>query len=272
MTQVVFIGGGNMASSIIGGLIKQGGVSAKNISVADPSLDQRQHLEKKFGIQTFKQGTDALQHATVVILAVKPQVMKAVLTPLHDALSQQQPLLISIAAGINLASLQHWSGCHSIVRCMPNTPALLGLGATGLVANPQVTPAQKTQAEQLLQAVGTASWVDNEAHIDAVTAVSGSGPAYFFLLMEAMIQAGEQLGLDKKTATALTLQTAVGASQMALDADEELSDLRRNVTSPGGTTEQAVLTFQKEGFNDIVFEALEAAYNQAQVLSQQFGK
>lgn len=271
MTQVVFIGGGNMASSIIGGLIKQGW-SAKNIKVAEPSLDQRQHLEKKFGIQTFKQGIDALEAADVVMLAVKPQVMKAVLEPMHSALSQSQPLLISIAAGINLNSLSHWSGCHAIVRCMPNTPALLNLGATGLVANAHTSQAQQEQAQQLLQAIGSTHWVNTEAEIDAVTAVSGSGPAYFFLLMEAMISAGQQLGLDKQTAAALTVQTAIGASQMALEAEEDIAELRRNVTSPGGTTEQAILTFQREGFHEIVFDALEAARNQAEQLSQQFGK
>lgn len=272
MTHIAFIGGGNMASSIIGGLIKQGNIKATQIAVADPSLDQRQHLETEFGVHTYKQGCDAIAAADVVILAVKPQVMKAVLEPLHAALSSKQPLLISIAAGINLTSLSQWSGCHAIVRCMPNTPALLGLGATGLTANAHVSDSQRQQAEQLLRAIGSTSWVTSEQDIDAVTAVSGSGPAYFFLLMEAMINAGRQLGLDAKTAKQLTLQTALGASQMALNAKVEVAELRRQVTSPGGTTEQAILTFQREGFDEIVFEALEAARNQAQKLSEQFGK
>lgn len=271
MTHIAFIGGGNMASSIIGGLLKQGDIQAKAISVADPSLDQRQHLETKFGVNTYKQGADAIKGASIIILAVKPQVMKAVLEPLKDALSQQQPLLISIAAGINLSSLKQWSGCRAIVRCMPNTPALLGLGATGLTASADTNTEQRNNAESLLRAVGTTTWVNNEQQIDAVTAVSGSGPAYFFLLMEAMIQAGQQLGLSAEAAKQLTLNTALGASQMALDSDVEIAELRRNVTSPGGTTEQAILTFQHEGFNDIVFDALEAARNQAQKLSEQFG-
>lgn len=271
MTQIAFIGGGNMASSIIGGLLKQGGISPEAICVADPNLDQRQLLETKFNVKTHKQGVDAIANAAVVILAVKPQVMKAVLEPLKDLLSQQQPLLISIAAGINLDSLKRWSDCRAIVRCMPNTPALLGSGATGLTASSETSTEQRNQADALLQAVGTTTWVADEQQIDAVTAVSGSGPAYFFLLMEAMISAGQQLGLSAEAAKQLTLQTALGASQMALDSDIEISELRRNVTSPGGTTEQAVLTFQQEGLSDIVMDALEAARNQAQKLSQQFG-
>lgn len=272
MTQIAFVGGGNMASSIIGGLIKQGQIKASAISVAEPSLDQRQSLETRFGITTCKQGTEAIANADIVVLAVKPQIMKAVLEPLKELLSQRQPLLISIAAGISISSLSAWSGCHAIVRCMPNIPALLGLGATGLFANTNVSATQKEQAEQLLNAIGTCSWVESEAAINAVTAVSGSGPAYFFLLMESMIKAGRQLGLDEKTATQLTLQTALGASQMALDADVDVAELRRQVTSPGGTTEQAILTFQREGFDEIVFDALEAAQQQAETLSTQFGK
>lgn len=271
MTHIAFIGGGNMASSIIGGLIQQGGIQPQAISVAEPNLDQRQLLETQFAVRTHKQGIDAITGASIVILAVKPQVMSAVLAPLKEQLSQQQPLLISIAAGITLDSLKRWSDCHAIVRCMPNTPALLGLGATGLTASQQTTVEQRNQAESLLQAVGSTTWVSNEAQIDAVTAVSGSGPAYFFLLMEAMIQAGQQLGLSPEAATQLTLNTALGASKMALESDLDIAELRRNVTSPGGTTEQAILTFQQEGFSDIVFEALEAARNQAQALSKQFG-
>lgn len=272
MTHIAFIGGGNMASSIIGGLLKQGNIKASQISISEPSLDRRQQLETDFGVHTHKQGLDAIAAADIVILAVKPQIMKAVLEPLSSALSNKQPLLISIAAGINLTSLKQWSGCHAIVRCMPNTPALLGLGATGLTANANVSETQRQQAEQLLNAIGTTHWVANEHDIDAVTAVSGSGPAYFFLMMEAMINAGRQLGLDAETAKQLTLQTALGASQMALDADIDITELRRQVTSPGGTTEQAILTFQREGFSEIVFDALEAARDQAQKLSEQFGK
>lgn len=272
MTHIAFIGGGNMASSIIGGLLKQGNIKASQISVADPNLDQRQHLETQYGVQTHKQGNDAVANASIVILAVKPQVMKAVLESLSDAISNKQPLLISIAAGISLNSLQQWSGCHAIVRCMPNTPALLGLGATGLTANNNVSTSQRQQAEQLLDAIGSTHWVDSERDLDAVTALSGSGPAYFFLMMEAMMSAGRQLGLDEETAKQLTLQTALGASHMALDADVDVAELRRRVTSPGGTTEQAILSFQREGFNEIVFDAMDAARNQSQKLSEQFGK
>lgn len=272
MTQIAFIGGGNMASSIIGGLIKQGAVSANGIEVAEPNLEQRTHLEKRFGVITHVQNQKAIDGADVVILAVKPQVLKAVVEPLRDLLTAQQPLLISIAAGINLSSLQQWSGCQAIVRAMPNTPALLGQGATGLCANAGVNQEQRHQADALLRAVGTTSWVKTEPDIDAVTALSGSGPAYFFLLMEAMIAAGEQMGLSKQTATALTLQTALGASQMALDADVGVAELRQRVTSPGGTTEQAILSFEQAGFRTIVQDALLAARQQSELLSDKFGK
>ena len=271
MTQIAFIGGGNMATSISGGLIKQGETKPELVHVSDPNAGQVAKLSDEFGIQGHTDNSAAVANADVVIMAVKPQVMKQVLEPIKAVLTERQPMLISIAAGINLPSLRAWSGCEAIVRCMPNTPSLLGLGATGLFASEQVTIDQRNLADALLRAVGISVWVQNEAEIDAVTAVSGSGPAYYFLLMEAMIAAGKKLGLSEETATQLTLQTAVGAGQMAQNADVDPAELRRRVTSPGGTTERAIQTFEAAHLRDIVEAALQAANDRGSELSQQLG-
>lgn len=271
MSQIAFIGGGNMATSIIGGLVKGGDVKASMIHVSDPGAEQRARLSKDFGINVHENNLDAIAKADVVILAVKPQVMKDVLQPLQATLSSRQPLLISIAAGISMDSLASWSGCKALVRCMPNTPALLGRGATGLFASAAVSIDQRNQADSLLSAVGLTVWVKNESEIDAVTAVSGSGPAYYFLLMEAMIAAGQKLGLSKETATRLTLQTAAGAAEMALKSDVDPAELRRRVTSPGGTTERAIATFEAAHLRDIVDAAVKAANDRGAELSQQLG-
>lgn len=269
MSHIAFIGGGNMATSIIGGLIKEGDVKASSIQVSDPSAEQRQKLTQTFGVSAHADNLSAIERADVVILAVKPQVMKTVLEALRSVLEKRQPLIISIAAGISVASLEQWTGCKSIVRCMPNTPALLGLGATGLFGNKGVSFDQRNDADSLLRAVGLTVWVKTEAEIDAVTAVSGSGPAYFFLLMEAMIAAGKDLGLSEQTASRLTLQTALGAAQMALNADVDAAELRRRVTSPGGTTERAIATFEEADLRTTVSQALKAASDRAAELSRQ---
>lgn len=271
MTQLAFIGGGNMATSIVGGLIKQGDINLEHIHVSDPNAEQIQQLSDEFGIQGHNDNAVAIKNADVVIMAVKPQVMKQVLEPLKSTLSTRQPLLISIAAGINIPSLIAWSGCQAVVRCMPNTPSLLGLGATGLFASEQVSIDQRNQADALLRAVGISVWVQNESEIDAVTAVSGSGPAYYFLLMEAMIEAGQKLGLSIETATQLTVQTAVGAGKMAQNADFSPAELRRRVTSPGGTTERAIQAFEAAHLRDIVTAALQAAHDRGSELSKQLG-
>ncbi|MEK9711157.1 MAG: pyrroline-5-carboxylate reductase [Thalassolituus sp.] len=272
MTQIAFIGGGNMATSIIGGLIREGAVNPDLIHVSDPSSEQRERLTADFGIQTHAENINAITSATVVILAVKPQVMKAVLEPLKATLAARQPLLISIAAGISLSSLQEWSGCNFAVRAMPNTPALTGTGATGLYASENVSLDQRNLADTLLGATGLAVWVQTEAEIDAVTALSGSGPAYYFLLMEAMIEAGIKLGLSEETARRLTLQTALGAGKMASQSDVAPDELRRRVTSPGGTTEQAIATFEGAHLRDIVKAAMDAAAKRAAELSDELGK
>lgn len=272
MTQIAFIGGGNMATSIIGGLIREGSVPADLIHVSDPGAEQRERLHRDFHVHTHESNLDAINGAAVVILAVKPQVMKDVLQPLKATLTTRQPLIISIAAGISLPSLQEWTGCRAIVRSMPNTPALHGFGATGLFASEGVSIDQRNIADSLLAATGLTVWVKSEAEIDAVTALSGSGPAYYFLMMEAMIAAGQQLGLSAETATRLTLQTALGAGHMASHSDVDPAELRRRVTSPGGTTEQAIATFEGAHLRDIVRAAMDAAAKRAAELSDILGK
>jgi pyrroline-5-carboxylate reductase len=274
MSNICFIGGGNMATSLIGGLIAQGH-PADSISVSDPNESQRSELEQKFSIRAFSDCEPAMENADIVVLAVKPQIMKAVASDVAAATekSAKQPLFVSIAAGINLFSLQTWLGQEqAIVRCMPNTPSLIQLGASGLFANEHTSIVQKNLAETVLKAAGIVQWVQSEAEIDAVTAVSGSGPAYYFLLMEAMIDAGVELGLSRETASELTIQTAIGAAQMAKESDVDVAELRRRVTSPGGTTEQAINTFEGAHLRDIVKAALNSANRRSGELAELLGE
>jgi pyrroline-5-carboxylate reductase len=268
---IAFIGAGNMASALFGGLISQG-YQASKIWAADPyqgSLDKAAAL----GVNTTLANTVAIAEADIVVLAVKPQVLKEVLLPLQASFAARKPLIISIVAGIEINSLQQWLGDdQAIVRCMPNTPALVKRGATGLFANTNVSIEQRTATTAILDAVGISLWVDSEAQIDAVTAVSGSGPAYFFLLIEAMTNAGEQLGLSRTMAAQLTLQTALGASEMAIASDVDAAELRRRVTSPAGTTEAAVNSFEQQGFRDMVNTALTAASHRSSELAELLGK
>jgi pyrroline-5-carboxylate reductase len=270
-TTLTFIGGGNMASSLIGGLIADGWDPAR-IRVADSSSQRLQQLAEQFPITTTTSNRDAAHHANVIVLAVKPQVIKSVARELADIVSQQQPLVISIAAGIPAAALGNWLGkSAAIVRTMPNTPAMVQSGATALYANASVSEEQRSTAESILRAVGIAIWVENEAQMDAVTALSGSGPAYFFLFMEALQAAGQELGLPESTARLLVLQTAFGAAKMALESDEDAATLRHQVTSPGGTTEHAIRTFQEGGFETLISKALLAAAERSRELAAEFG-
>ena len=254
-----FIGAGNMAASLIGGLIAKG-YDPECLFASDPNTDALQALAQRTGIHACANNHEVVGHVDVLVLAVKPQVMQAVLMDMAAAVQARQPLVISIAAGIGIASLCEWLGGDiAIGRCMPNTPALVQLGASGLYANAQVSTQQREQAQAILAAVGIALWLDSEEQIDAVTAVSGSGPAYFFLLMEAMITAGEKLGLAPEISQALTLQTALGAAQMAITSDVDVAELRKRVTSPGGTTERAIAHFETNGLREIVEGALQAA-------------
>ncbi|MEE8058808.1 MAG: pyrroline-5-carboxylate reductase [Pseudomonadales bacterium] len=265
---IAFIGAGNMANSIIGGLVAKG-FAAGSIIASDPYPESLATLRKVAQVRTTDNNHDAIADADVVVLAVKPQVMKSILEDLAPAAQHHKPLFISIAAGIESRSLDKWlGGKMAIVRCMPNTPALVQTSATALFANSLVSKQQRQLADQILHAVGIALWVSDEKQLDAVTAVSGSGPAYFFLVMEAMQAAGEQLGLSADVAKQLTLQTALGAAQMAIASDVDTAELRRRVTSPGGTTEEAIKVFEQEGLQELFNKALTACRDRSEELAK----
>jgi pyrroline-5-carboxylate reductase len=269
--QLAFIGAGNMASAIIGGLVKQGFDPARIIA-SDPNAESLARLARATGVTTAIDNAVALEEADVVVLAVKPQVMKQVLTNASELMNKKKPLLISIAAGIRSNSLTRWAGALPVVRCMPNTPALVGLGMTVLSANASVTPEQRQRAESILAAVGQTRWTDDETLLDAVTAVSGSGPAYFFLVMEAMQAAAESLGLSPEAARQLVVQTARGAAELAAHSDESTAQLRINVTSPGGTTERALAVLESAGLREHFQAALTAACDRSRELADQLGQ
>ena len=265
---IAFIGAGNMASSIIGGLVATG-FDPESIIASDPYPVSLSNLQKVAPVRTTDDNHQAIADADVVVLAVKPQVMKSILEEVASSAQQQKPLIISIAAGIESTSLDKWLGGNMpIVRCMPNTPALVQTGATALFANPKVNGDQKNLADKILRAVGITLWVEEENTLDAVTAVSGSGPAYFFLVMEAMQAAGEQLGLTADAAKQLTLQTALGAAQMAISSDVDTAELRRRVTSPGGTTAEALKVFENEGLRETFNRALTACRDRSEELAK----
>jgi pyrroline-5-carboxylate reductase len=253
-----FIGAGNMASALIEGLLATG-VQPARLWASDPSQDKLELLAAK-GINTAHGNLAVLTHCDVVVLAVKPQVMATVVAALQTALVQKPVLLVSIAAGIPLNRLSEWTHpTQAIVRCMPNTPALVQAGASALFANPHVSDEQKQTTAAILESVGLVSWLDNEAQMDAVTALSGSGPAYFFLMLEALQAAGTELGLSADVARMLAQQTAYGAAKLALASDVDVAELRRRVTSPGGTTEAAIKQFESEHFREMVRRALDKA-------------
>ena len=268
------MGAGNMASSLIGGLIKNG-ANASDINVVDISEDALSRLSESTGVKTFTSLADA-PAADGIIIAVKPNIVQTVCRSINDtdavANDSSAPLVISVAAGVRENSMSDWlPNATPIVRCMPNTPALLGLGATALFANQACNDTHKALATQLLQSAGVCLWVDKESKLDAVTALSGSGPAYFFNLIEHMIAAGIKLGLDEQSATTLAIETAYGAASMARQGDTKPAQLRANVTSKGGTTAAAIERFDQRKFGDIVSEAMQAANDRAIELGDEFG-
>lgn len=266
--KIGFIGGGNMASSLMSGLIASGH-SPQQLWVSDINKDQLASLAANLQVNIAPDNETVIQEAEVVVLAVKPQVLRQVAESVAGLIQKKKPLVVSIAAGITQASLSSWLGTDTaIVRCMPNTPALVLTGATGLHANRNVTAAQRDLAENIMRSVGISLWVDDESDLDAVTAVSGSGPAYYFLLMEAMEKAAEELGLDKRTARLLVQQTALGAAKIALESFESPEQLRKRVTSPGGTTQRAIETFEQGGFTELVSKAMHAARDRSIEMSK----
>jgi len=269
-TTIGFIGAGNMAYALISGLISNG-TNAHNIKLSDTNTDLLSLRSNEFDVEVFTDNTKLVKHCDIVILAVKPQVLSIVCKELQMHIDHQ-PLIISIAAGVRTTDINRWLGGNtSIVRTMPNTPALLGKGATGMMANQAVSDQQKILAEDVLSAVSECLWVEDERMLDAVTALSGSGPAYFFLMIESMAKAGVALGLDEKTAGKLSVQTALGASMMANNSKDSVHELRANVTSPNGTTQAAIESFQDQNFEMVVSHAMRAAYDRAREMGIELG-
>ncbi len=270
-TKIGFIGGGNMAASLIGGLIADG-TTPSQIYVADPEARCTESLQQQFAIQVATDNAALVAQSEVLVLAVKPQVMSDVCQQIASAVQGKRPLILSVAAGIRISDIDRWLGDdNAIVRTMPNTPALVQCGATALYANSRVSDTQREIAERIMRAVGLTQWLDNEAMMDAVTALSGSGPAYFFLVIEALEQAGIKLGLSEESSRVLALQTAFGAAKMALESSESSEELRRRVTSPGGTTERAIGILEQGDIRGLFERALTGARDRAQELAEELG-
>ncbi|GHA05162.1 pyrroline-5-carboxylate reductase [Arenicella chitinivorans] len=260
-----------MATSMIGGMITSG-VDATQICVFDPSAARMQDLRTQFGLRCCEDNNALIRSCDVVVIAIKPQVMSSVLTPLAASFNAKRPLLISVVAGIRADSIDGWlAQRHAIVRVMPNTPALIGAGASGLYSTELVSAAQRQQAEQLLNTVGLTFWVDNESDIDAVTALSGSGPAYFMLFIESLVNAAVKAGLNPDTALSLAVQTAEGSAKLIKSSSDSLPALIDKVTSPGGTTEQAMQQFRTHGLDKLVATAFDAAHRRATELADELG-
>jgi len=273
-TKIGFIGGGNMASSIIGGLLntKKNNIQLNNqdIWVFEPNKDKTQDLKNNFNIQIAADNRQLLVECNIVIIAVKPQVLQKVLKPLKETFKTQQPLIVSIAAGIRSNTIEQWlGGEYALVRVMPNTPALVGSGASGLYANSRVSDKQRQITEELLNSIGINHWVKKESDIDIVTALSGSGPAYFMLFIKSLIESAESAGLDPKTAKELAVATASGTAKLIANSNASLETLMDNVTSPGGTTEQALFSFKDQELPQVIHNAFEAARLRSEELADE---
>jgi pyrroline-5-carboxylate reductase len=270
-SQICCIGCGNMGRSLIGGILANG-YPKELLQGADPDRQQREIIRKQFGIRTESDNRLAAAGAEIIVLAVKPQLMAATVKDLAPLLVRQRPLLVSVAAGIRLSAICGWLGEElPLIRAMPNTPALIRAGATALHANDQVSPEQRNTAESILRSVGTVIWVDQESMLDTVTALSGSGPAYFFMLMEFLEKAAVEMGLQPEQARLLTLETALGAARMALETDQDTGTLRRQVTSPGGTTERALTVLERGHLEALLRDALRAAQQRSVELADEYG-
>ncbi len=266
--RLAFIGAGNMARNLIAGLINDG-VDPSKIIASRPDAEKLSELGQRFSINTTIDNTIAAADVDVVVLCVKPRVITSVVQEIAPTIAVRKPLVISIAAGISADQIAHELGFEgSVVRAMPNIGAMVRSAATALYANQKTSEAQRELAESIMRSVGITVWVDDETKMDAVTALSGSGPAYFFLLIEAMQEAAQKLGLSENESTLLSLQTALGAARMALESPESVIALRKQVTSPGGTTEQAIKTLESGSLRKLVFDAMNAAMLRAKELSK----
>lgn len=270
--KIAFIGGGNMAAALIAGLAGKLTAGA-DIHVVDPNPESLAKLNEKYGVTTATAADAAVGAADVIVLAIKPQSMREVAAQLLPLLNQaKQTLIVSVAAGIRSADLSRWLGGYgAIVRCMPNTPALIGMGITGMVAAAGVSAGQKQAADDILRAVGPTVWLDDEAKIDAVTAVSGSGPAYVFYFIEAMQQAAGEMGLSAEQGTQLALATFAGAAQLANQSSEPVSLLRERVTSKGGTTYAALTSMEQSGVKAAIVKAVKAAAARGKEMGDELG-
>ncbi len=256
---IAFIGGGNMARSLVGGLVASG-TPSRRICISEPQSELRNKLQEDFDVNTHADNISAATDARVIVLAVKPQVLQEVVVQLGGLVAEYRPLLVSVSAGVTSASIERWAGGQpALVRVMPNTPALVGAGISALYANKNVDENQRKLAQTIMSAVGKTVWIEDESLMDAVTAVSGSGPAYFFYVMQAINDAGVNEGLDADTARLLTLETALGAARLASESAEEPGTLQKRVTSPGGTTEAAVNVLDSSGVSKAFQEAVSAA-------------
>ncbi|MBI3563257.1 MAG: pyrroline-5-carboxylate reductase [Gammaproteobacteria bacterium] len=269
LKQIGFIGGGNMARALIGGLYASG-TPIHSVFCHEPDPQRRSELLREYPLQIVDSNQGIIDQCGTVVFAVKPQALQSVARALLIPSLDRAPLFITIAAGIRTTSLQHWlRGAYPIVRAMPNTPALVRAGASGIYATANTSPQQRETAESILRAVGVALWLDQEEQLDAVTALSGSGPAYFFYVMEALERAAISLGLPAETARLLTIETAFGSAKLALEIKESPHTLRQRVTSPGGTTESAIGVLEAHHFIQLFHQALTAARDRAVELSQQ---
>lgn len=269
-SKIAFIGAGNMANALVGGMLARD-FKAESLFVTDPYQPGLDAICEQYGINPLADNASAAALADVLVLAVKPQVLRQAMRELRPALEQNKPILVSIAAGITVQSIESWAELSlPVIRCMPNTPALLQLGATGLFANASASADDRALAESILAAVGITAWVEKEELLDAVTAVSGSGPAYFFAVMEAMQASGVKMGLAPDLTQQLVLQTALGAATMASQSDVDVAELRQRVSSKGGTTLAALEQLSDGGLNDLFETALQAAKDRAVEMATEF--
>lgn len=272
ITNIAIIGAGNMGSALIGGLVNNGH-SSNHIWAVDISEEKLTTLKNSYGVQTTQSSTEAVEHAEIVVLATKPQMIKSVVQELLPTLLHKKPLLMSIAAGVRVNSIQHFLGLESefpIIRVMPNIPALIGCGAAALFANPHVTQEQQNLAENILRTVGIVVWVHDETLMDTVTALSGCGPAYFFMIMQGLQSAAEKLGLSNTAARILTIETALGAAKMAVESNLSFQEMARRVTSPGGATEKGLGVLEENHqLDQLLLKTLQAAKRRAEEISQE---
>lgn len=265
---IAFVGAGNMAGSIVRGLVHDG-YPSKLINVSAPSQNNTASLKNDLAIRCTTVNREIIVDADIVILGVKPQILRSVCEEIGPFLPRKA-FIISLAAGVKCSNIERWLDREcAVVRCMSNTPAQIMTGASGLFANSKTNDQQRQAAEKIIGAVGVTCWVESEDLIDTVTAVAGSGPAYFFLFLEAMIDAAQTQGMDKKTANTLAIQTALGAAKLAQNSTLDLAQLRKNVTSPNGTTERAIRSFESEGLRNTVANAMLACVERAQELAKQ---